>query len=439
MSLDKYLKGPQIKKTVDPGSGLGNTPAAAPKELLKDQVIAPTKVETLLRDLQDYGPQIIQKAESAAQQIYELAKDQPTFTTYWDLVQAYRPTIPTSYQITFVKPIERVSYQHVKAAERAVFRQAVDPRTPFIWDLYRVVDEIKMSQYFINGFWQRLTSPNKLYSSYEASRIVRYSLLKEKQYYDMLGGHIDDIQDNLPKKLAACFIKGLVRAVVSHSNQALELGAQVDELIQTLQALESAVIILTTAQHNIIEHWEVFHDNIGRTFGDFISYLGQEAIRQSAYIMFGGLERQLLDFSSTIGSIVEVAAGGGGHCPDLLEFQSQIATAQYKLLAKIEENLIEKERLAAEIDENRAAAILASQKNSRNLQFVKIIEALIQELRALRDRNLLLDLNYTDKLTNSLLAQARLLGKSVMASPNDSALRTTVPTIQVHGLIDTPS
>lgn len=406
MGLEKYITKKTIKKTIDPTAGLGlNISRPIPKEFDIPDQTKKTPVSILLGDLLAQATDVIGEANAVATEIYEANKTDPGFIHYVDVVQKSRPDLSSRVYRT----IQTISHSEVKAAERDVFRRLIDPRAPFIRDLYRISDEVSSISLNLQDLWTTLTTPNRLYSSYETSRVVKYSLLKEQQYLALLKNHTQQIKNNNLQMVSACLVRGLVRGVIDKSFSRISEveGKSIDSLIHLLETIRATTVLLQTSQINITEYWEDFQENVGRSFKDMFTYIGKQAVNQVAFTFFGGVENKIFDYLGSLSQLIDASTIDGGPCIDLVEFRDQIGSSLHLHLSKVEDFLLERERLAHEVDENRQAAILTSQKNSKTNQFVYLLNSLIQELEKLRVSTINVDNQTVAALTNKLMGSIK--------------------------------
>jgi hypothetical protein len=383
MSFDKYISHRKIEKTVDPGNGdlpsslllkkdRSETPEAA-------KAVVKTSLSTLVQDIIEESQAIQREIYDTIDEIVETSKSDSSFVRYTQMVKDnhFNPVA------LLRNPSSRPTIKHlpntIKAAERDVYNRVVDPRAPFVQDLYDHAADAGLTEYVLTSYWKKMVEPNDLYDVFDGEHTApKLALGKEAQHLRQLRDSANRIKRNKLQQLSYGFIRAFSDRISSrvYSSIPKEQIAQIDNIIQLLKQLRT---ILTVVSIFNAESWEKFVSNLKDIAGDSLQVIATKVTRTAAYPFIAGIQDKVLDFIDGFEEILpfdlEIA-----DIPEAQDFVNQIHGCFGTFMAQIEDDLVYREGIQIKLEENRQILIANSQKNSSTKQFIQTINSAIQFL-----------------------------------------------------------
>ena len=388
MSLDKFIRPKEIKKIVDPG--LGNDPFAGllktsttQEDATTPQDIAETSVNTIIQDL-------IEEAQLTQSEVYEaidsIASDNegdPLFDRYHKLVKEnhFNPKVLIENPKARPEPLHDPNV--VKKAERNVYRNSFDPRAAFMQDLYNNVTEAGLSEYLLKNYWSNIVNSNPLYDQFDyLNSTVFLALDKEKQQLLQVRDATARIQINTVERLSFGFVRTFADRLITDLNviNTTETVQKLDSIIKSLNQIRTVFSII-----NIVngEYWEQFSSNLLDIYGDTLKLVSSRVVRLTAYPVVFGVQNALEDLIETFGEVTGIE--NIAQVAEVNDFTMQLNGCFTQYMSEIEGDLVLRENTQLKLEENRQVMILNSQKNSKTLQFTKMIDSFISYLADLRN------------------------------------------------------
>jgi hypothetical protein len=436
MNFKDLLKKPNIKKTVDPGSGDSISPLTNQNIIPEiPREISTTPIKSLVEDVISIASTTQFEIKQTIDDIYNTNKSDPGFLQYNELVNRSFFDPLTLLTNPNARPSQIVTINHIKLAERDVYHRVVDPRAPFLADLHRMREEAGVIQYTFTKVWDNITNPNQLYDDFEDNRLARYSIYKDRDYLNQLRVQNSRVQNNFVSSVQEALAKGLLRRIYdqvtfTESHKAAE---KVDKIIQTLKQLREvsrAAIILQNA------NWETFQNLITDTLGNIINRITLRTIMAQNYALYGGLYNKISEFTQ---GLEELTGIDTFDIPELLEFRLQVDSVFREQANKIENDLIKKEKDSAELENLRSHLYANSIKTSKTKQMVDGLDHIIQELNHLRAKLLTGD-TFTEiqieKVIASMKKRNQAYTQQVVVAPPSNIL-TTVLNNEISNMVKT--
>lgn len=409
MSLDKFITPSTIKKTIDPGTGDDPlSPLIKEQKRLEDSPKAKEDVTPIPVLIQDY----IELAQNTQAYISQVISDIDSVNSVDSGFSQYHQMVRDNYfnpkQLLVdnkARPVQIHEPNDIKAAERDVYRRVVDPRAPFVQDLYDHLSDAGISEYVLKSFWYNLATPNSLQNGVSPDNAVfRLALQKEAQHLRMLKSSAERIRRNKLQKLSYGFLKAFSSRIVDQVTLAAPQN-EINKINEVLNILKQIRSVLTIVVLLNTENWEKFYNNIKDIYGNFLQVTASKVVRASAYAFTGEIQSQIFSIFDKFDEYIPFDLDLKD-IPEAREFMYQINGCFSYFLAAVEDDFVAREAIQIKLEENRQLLFSNSQKNSQTKQFLHIIDQLIIFLESAKQTlgsiNSYLKLD-VDIITNSLV------------------------------------
>lgn len=410
-SFDRYITPKKIEKVIDPGNG--DAPGTS---ILKQETLTSTNpirdiVETPLTVVvQD----IIQEAQSTQNYINEVLNDisetnksDAGFTVYHEMIREnhFNPVI--LLKNPSARPVIKHLSNTIKAAERDVYQRLVDPRAPFVQDLYDHLSDAGLSEYVLESYWKKMVEPNELYSSFDLEHAApRLALGKELQHLRQLRDSASRINRNKVQRLSYGFLRAFSDKLANgiYTSVPKEQIAQIDTLLKILKQIRAILVVVSIFN---TDNWEKFVSNLKDIAGDTLQTIATKVARTAAYPFVAGIQDKVLDFLDGFEDMLPFGLGFE-NVPEVSEFIGQINGCFGTFIGQVEDDLVYREGVQIKLEENRQLLLGNSIKNSKTKQFLQAIESTVQYLEEIK--SLLYNINQELIVDSSILTQKLILG-----------------------------
>jgi hypothetical protein len=383
MSFDKYLNKRQINKVIDPHVGTTKPVPVTVIENTPERTIPRSGFKILVSDLIAEARITQSEIQSTINEIYTVSSSDSGFREYYEMVKANHFDALELLKNPKAKPPEKYTSTQIKAAERDVYRRIVDPRAPFVQDLYFLKFDAGVSEYALTRVWDKLLDPNELYDKFpEDDRLVRYAISKEAMHIRQIRESSHRIKKNKTSQFVDEFLSVLAHKLISRiqKDTPRSVMSEISTLVRLLRQIR-AVLQISTVFNN--ENWEKFSGSIKDIYGDYLNYVARKLVTTQAYAIYGGVQSKIGMFTNEIDQNLPLGLRLD-ELPSILEFKSQIDSVFYKNLAKIEDDLLAKEEIAIKMEESRQLMYLNSRKNHRTKQYMDVLSSAISYLESAR-------------------------------------------------------
>lgn len=406
MSFDKYINPKKINKVIDPGNGdapgsiILKQETKQQSESIRDVVKTPISIT--IEDLIQESQAIQTYIYSVINDITEANKSDSGFMIYHQMVKDnhFNPTL--LLQDSQLRPNLQHSQNAIKAAERDVYQRVVDPRAPFIQDLYDHVTDAGLAEYLLTEYWKQMVNPNGLYELFDMEHVApKLALGKEAQHLRQIRDSADRIYRNKAQNLSYGFLKAFADKLSSqvYTTNPKDQIIQINKVLSLLKQLKAILLVVSIFN---TESWEKFVSNLKDIYGDTLQSIAAKIAGTSAYSFIGGIQGQVFDFISTLENFIPIELNLQ-NIPEVSDFVFQINGCFGTFVSQIEDDLVYREGIQIKLEENRQLLLSNSQRQSKTKQFLHTVESAIQYLEEIK--SLLSNINYELSLDTNLLAQ----------------------------------
>lgn len=362
-TVDKYLQKVYVPKKVDDTLSTAPKPSKVNPETLLPVDIAPTPHSALIEDVLATAVETQKAVKAAIEEIVEANKLDINFSKYAELAAQTFFDMNLLLVDQGARPPEPDPL--LGALERDVYRRLVDPRAPFLRDLYRMMTEATLSEFMMKRVWSK--SANTPEDSDD--RLGRLSLYKEKQYLRSTQRQAKAVSDLRPAPISTWDIRGLAERLLQVATEGEGVARSVEEAIKAAKSLQQLMRMSTISSTTT---WEKFSDILANLYFDPISLASARMQREIYYPWFRKSRKQVLDIVSVIHLLPE-----GGILPGMAEMKDHAEAGLLQMLRNMEEDLLTKERRMIEIEEARLILLMNVYKVSYSKNLTHLLGAVV--------------------------------------------------------------
>lgn len=373
MAFKDLLSRRRIKKIVDPG--MGDTPLARQPEVEALRQVVPTNQILLNQDLEDAAVEARDLVASTIQELESLYLDVPVFNALATELRSRALDLQQLDVNPAYSPVRNLSDTQVWALQRTVYEQMVDPRAPFLWDLWNILNELETLIWILRKGWRKLDnlyqrlfgappsdastdSPNQ--SQVKPTRSMRLSHHLDMQRVRQLRFETERIKYKTHQPLRKEFLESLTMSLADWHQASGQNGHQLCRMLDML--LQDQLLELSD------DHQQV-QSAINASYGDWRDYVGQRLNMMLPHAVLSTTMDPIIKFTVHLENLAD------REDMQVRDFRQQVENALLQHSTRVEDDLLDREKAAVQHARNLLHA---------NVEKAGVLKQYIETIRASR-------------------------------------------------------
>lgn len=374
MAFNDILGKRTLNKKVDPGVGSqqATPPPTGPEN---KRVVTETDPSKLLEDLRERVEEVANLTLSTIQEVEQEGRGFPAFDSYSSVLRQSFFDAREVLRDPTARPAP-ISVPEVRRLQREVYRATLSSRQPRLWDLWRILEQLRVLQATYDYCWNAIVNGNPLYSKpKQAMKKVRETLQRELRSIDQLQFEVERIRNSQIQPLQDSFAGALADQLLQDFQNSLGSldGKKADSTLQRLLQLETLLMDTGLECEAVFESLDhALHE----MYGNVLDYLGRCILLAQPFLVVNGVQTPVLEFLVGMDDPTLDA-----QVSDIIEFEQQIQQALFRNAKKVEDALVSRENYNAHHSRQMMEDNLV--KKAKNQQFLRAVKAAQAHVEAL--------------------------------------------------------